>query len=1311
MPSFPEQVIHLAQSEFQKSEKAEHPDLNSIQSLATMGHGLQKKAFKQLIDQLQLAKYPHPPFTCQQQMIDIEGKKIPVTYIKTEDPINLTQAQLHEVNVNSLLLRKVALAATLESYATKHVKGSEALNKIRGQLQDLVKKSIDEAIEQAKNPNLKLDAYKETNQFINELGTILNSNTPLQDHAKAVKIIKHYERYVLSEMNAGRVIINESTLTTNKGKKNILQMDIPLDAKLTEQQKNEYLKILNPEKPEWFKNGQLEPFEQEWYEERVTRAQKTPDGWEKFTQEVYSTCAMQQALELKNARKNYFFIDKQLQSESTKNATLNAIEVTEENNTRKKLTLQNANQLIENQIQGAEEHFKNHWGLSPEKKLPGKIMIASQSLLSPLLGLADDKMISAQKEAIKTFAKDPRYKDKYQIVFGNDAVNILRKSQTIDWTYTDHVMTYSKDLISKLIKSGVDDNHPQMKLMNAALNQLEELKNSTNLKDRNKAAFKTALMSILIEASGGRVSTNCKSGKDRTGLEELYHNAMLTYYNLYNELPGYNDAPEKRQRFIEIYTHLFNTLKIHESASGNTIGAFGIKDSAKMLCRDIAKALGDNYIQSNSRANLNKTEEALGTKIINKFNGGKTFVEPYVFKEIALKELEHRKHDLEKKSGKEKKIEALDQLIQKITEGQDLIPTLKNFLEDNENKTVFSSKLGLREDLTIKLIKKVIKEYEENNKLIEEKNRFQKKQQELQKLKSKVKEQQKEIKSIQTSLVQQQKNLEQEKITLQQLNIELGKVQQDLKTNQHQLEKIQKELSSQRQELNSLSSALNDEQKAAKDIDLKLKKESDSIQPLRVNLESQTKELDALEKKLEQQQGQIKSITDQITTQKTSLEQLNTGHELEKNTLDNLTELQTEKSELEALTKTLEEEQLKLKELTEQLEAKQSKLGKLTEHPEAKQLEFGQLTKQLEEERSKLGKLTEQIKAKQSKLDELIKQLKEVQSSLERENKAIAEKEANRWLITKLWYAVVSFFKSLPSLFSSSRSELDEDNPITQKETKISQLENEIKTLDELINQEKKTISEQKNKVERLDATKNEKENEIQSIQNLVKETNDINQKYLEQKNKVGNLESNISKITQKVQSLEKNLDNIGDIKQKVQEQTAKVEKFDSDISQKKQQIESLEKEKQSYQDKMKELESKIMHHQESRDSTQSKITITQESIQAQKNELAQKRTSIDEMKTHIDNKQQAINQNEKLIQTYESGIQKNQTTLGRLNDQITQQESKIKTQEKKMESNPNNQSVSMKQKLQETKMQTKKESSLQNEQEKETNQVVRGQP
>lgn len=44
---------------------------------------------------------------------------------------------------------------------------------------------------------------------------------------------------------------------------------------------------------------------------------------------------------------------------------------------------------------------------------------------------------------------------------------------------------------------------------------------------RNKEEYKIALKRLLVEGMGGVIINNCKSGKDRTGLSEIYQHAMI----------------------------------------------------------------------------------------------------------------------------------------------------------------------------------------------------------------------------------------------------------------------------------------------------------------------------------------------------------------------------------------------------------------------------------------------------------------------------------------------------------------------------------------------------------------------------------------------------------------------------------------------------------------------------------------------------------------------------------------------------------------------------------------------------------------
>ncbi|MFU8798321.1 MAG: hypothetical protein ACNA7Y_06485, partial [Gammaproteobacteria bacterium] len=155
------------------------------------------------------------------------------------------------------------------------------------------------------------------------------------------------------------------------------------------------------------------------------------------------------------------------------------------------------------------------------------------------------------------------------------------------------------------------EQEKKVKTITALCDRLNKLENTSVIKGRNRRAFKSAYEQMLVELLGGAHSENCKSGKDRTGLDELYKNAMEVYYQQYGQLPSYEDVGVKRKNFVDIFAMLYRSLKIHESAAMNTHGAFGIKDKAasKLLDPDIAEVLGHHYSESDKRANLNKTTE------------------------------------------------------------------------------------------------------------------------------------------------------------------------------------------------------------------------------------------------------------------------------------------------------------------------------------------------------------------------------------------------------------------------------------------------------------------------------------------------------------------------------------------------------------------------------------------------------------------------------------------------------------------------------------------------------------------------------
>jgi hypothetical protein len=125
-------------------------------------------------------------------------------------------------------------------------------------------------------------------------------------------------------------------------------------------------------------------------------------------------------------------------------------------------------------------------------------------------------------------------------------------------------------------------------------------------RDRNKDLFSAALCHYVTEKLGGSVITNCKSAKDRTGLEIIMADAIDIYVRIYGEFPKYDENNlAKREQFINIFKAIFDSQHHQLIANDNSPGSQGIKDEG-MLDEDIIESLGQTYTLGKKIADLNK---------------------------------------------------------------------------------------------------------------------------------------------------------------------------------------------------------------------------------------------------------------------------------------------------------------------------------------------------------------------------------------------------------------------------------------------------------------------------------------------------------------------------------------------------------------------------------------------------------------------------------------------------------------------------------------------------------------------------------
>jgi len=500
-----------------------------------------------------------------------------VLYIDAKNNAEPTKDQLKAMSQIALSLRKMSIVSGV-------IHMLQESNSYLTDNDETRRKLIEHLITFIDDPSA--NETQNINDFVSKLRKIIDlalGNKTNEQSKYTLHNIRLAERYFVADYNKQRVIVNDATINS----KQYVQVDIPFGNKLTDEQKNEYLLIHDElKKPDWFK--QLEPWEQQWLQHIVPRS--LTEDWRQF-ENLFQSSAMMHIPGIKNARTNYLIsIDNnntyRALSTSFKCSTLVPYEMNEKD--EKHNTEMNTNQLVS--------------AISKQDASNAQPRIYVNSLLSDvrIIGEDDRRLTRAQTAEIE-LAKKKSYAN---LSFGNDAVNILRFVSNDSWEHVDSALQYYKDHQDKLTE-------PNRELAKQASEQLTALSNTRlNLHNpKNLNAHKTAYLSILVEACGGYVSTNCKSGKDRTGLDELYRAAMLIYFEQHGKLPGYNDDKEDRAKFIAIYSQLFNTYKVQESAAANTPGSFGIKDTAQMLSKDIANTLAKAYQVSNRNAGLNKPKE------------------------------------------------------------------------------------------------------------------------------------------------------------------------------------------------------------------------------------------------------------------------------------------------------------------------------------------------------------------------------------------------------------------------------------------------------------------------------------------------------------------------------------------------------------------------------------------------------------------------------------------------------------------------------------------------------------------------------
>ncbi|MDR3491134.1 MAG: hypothetical protein P4M12_03705 [Gammaproteobacteria bacterium] len=627
MPSDANKIIDLiknAKEQFGRTPPLTISALPNFNSPQTLVADITKS-----INILEQLKYPESHYDCKK--LEVDGKNI--LYVKCKgDMQTLSDEELEHMARMSLLIRKLSIlggiASSLNEFSDNNKRIESVFDTVKHILKDFNR--ITNALEARKKmtqirklivprpKDIGIDDFIShiSNKFKKTYNENSKTGLKLTDELTYHRI-RHAEKYFVAGLNANRYLINESIIKD----KTYIQLDVPLNAKLTEDQSKSFNEIYeeNTKKAQWFDH--LVPWQQKRVRDVFTKNKNTkPNEVDSFNFDTkFLSSSIQDLPGLKNARTNYLIEEEKadnslkILASSIKMAAPVPYEVSE--SFRGTLAEQNIAQLVETIGEKAKKDFEILWGKDRFKNNPEiKPLIFMHSLLSEIKrGVGNDSdLVEAQRTAINDWKKRNKNSE-VEVIYGNDTLNFNRHFRSSDLSHQTEVLAYADKFLAELKKEPLVNKEQKEKfdLINAAKLELKNLDNIDIPFGRNRIAFKSAYLGLLVESLGGVVVSNCKSGKDRTGIDELYRNAMKIYYETSEppkKLPRINDTGDDRKRFVEIFVNLFNSMKIQEAAAANTPGSFGVKEEYffRIMCLDIGSALSKSFVESSKRAAWNK---------------------------------------------------------------------------------------------------------------------------------------------------------------------------------------------------------------------------------------------------------------------------------------------------------------------------------------------------------------------------------------------------------------------------------------------------------------------------------------------------------------------------------------------------------------------------------------------------------------------------------------------------------------------------------------------------------------------------------
>ncbi len=492
--------------------------------------------------------------------------------------------------------------------------------------------------------------------FSTELYQFYNEDLPKASGLKAKHIALGEAMYVWQEIPR---IKRETIYTrwidendTSLGHLVITQIDEPRISELTENQKIELRKIFFEEnyRPQWF--NALPPFARNALLDLLTPLSPDEDcNWKNY-EKCHPTILRHIPGEA-NATTHRLIVS-HVKADGTEIVLSKTVAVRQGAPTsfdmkdkleRQTSAEENLSQMLSKKaIDTARKEFKTAWGIQNKSDEEYKLPILLGGLLTSweqanykgkfvdgtgLSGGSSNSLMAREKSAAiavwKTEEKDIKNVELFDLNVGiNNHRNGVVKP---DKKFIEFSENFSKKILDRLLIQQrkrleikkikkLDETAKKLHRLNGAIKALKALDGKkSKYKGRNENLYTAALYDATTRLMYGYDTGNCKSSKDRKGVEFLMADAMLVYLaeqearGIINPVfPGINDTGVKRERFVKIFCELYASGHQLLIAHDNSPGSPGIKDEG-ILDKDIIKELqrmGDVYAQSKKLADSNK---------------------------------------------------------------------------------------------------------------------------------------------------------------------------------------------------------------------------------------------------------------------------------------------------------------------------------------------------------------------------------------------------------------------------------------------------------------------------------------------------------------------------------------------------------------------------------------------------------------------------------------------------------------------------------------------------------------------------------